>query len=55
MMKSPRWEAISKIVIAFVNKGHPGYALAALTLMLLGSFAALALLSLYGAHAVSLH
>lgn len=54
MMKSPRWEAISRIVIAFVDKGHPGYALAALALMLLVGLAAVTVLSAYGMRAVNL-
>jgi hypothetical protein len=36
-VKSPRWEAIEKIVTSYINNGHPGYALAALALILVAS------------------
>jgi hypothetical protein len=33
-----RWQAIAEIVTRYIEKGHPGYALAALTLLLLTGF-----------------
>ncbi len=53
-MKSPRWEAITKIVESFVAKGHPGYAIAALAMILLAGLVGLGLLSKLGEPIVSL-
>ena len=47
-MKSPRWEAITKIVETFVAQGHPGYALTALAMILLAGLVGLALLYALG-------
>lgn len=55
MMRSLRWEAISRIVIAFINKGHPRLALAALALILLTGITALALVALSGARVLNMH
>lgn len=43
-MKSPRWEAITRIVESFVSKGHPGYAIVALAMILSAGLAGLGLL-----------
>jgi hypothetical protein len=48
-VKSPRWDTIGKIVIAYIENGYPAYALAALALLLLTSLAALGLVYLIGA------
>jgi hypothetical protein len=53
-VKSPRWEAITKIVESFVAKGHPGYAIAALAMILLAGLVGLGLLSKLGEPIVSL-
>ena len=55
VMRSLRWEAISKIVIAFINKGHPRLALAALALILLTGITAIALVALSGARVLNIH
>lgn len=44
-----RWQAITEIVSTFVNRGHPGYALAALGLILVSGIATLLLAYTVGA------
>jgi len=44
-----RWQAITHIVSTFVNRGHPGYALLALAIVLLSSIATMALAYVLGA------
>lgn len=49
-----RWQAITHIVNAFVDRGYPGYALCALALMLISGIAVAAFAYAVGAPFLSL-